>query len=143
MEPDRSFGAVVFRSQNDMEAHKRLYLLVHQASGNHWDHPKGHPEQDETPVETAAREILEETGVSVQFLEGFFVEGTWVLPDGRPKIAGYFLGQSIGEKYSFPQLDEEIIEVKWLPYRDARMLITYDTGKKILDDAEKFISRAF
>ena len=53
---DYSFGSVVFRKDAVVE-----YLLVHHAGPGHWDFPKGHPDDDEKPEQTAAREVLEET----------------------------------------------------------------------------------
>ena len=38
-------------------------LLGHATGSAHWDIPKGIPEPDETPRDTAAREVLEETGL--------------------------------------------------------------------------------
>ena len=133
---DRSYGAVVYSLPD------RLYLLVHHARGSHWDHPKGHPESGETPEETARREIGEETGYAVRFEAGFFTEASWMLPNGQRKIVGYFLGLQNGEGDAAPPSSGEILAIQWLPYADARLLITYETGKRVLDDAEKFISKA-
>ncbi|OQX29135.1 MAG: hypothetical protein B0D92_05315 [Spirochaeta sp. LUC14_002_19_P3] len=138
MSPDRSYGAVVY--QSGPQSGERLYLLVYHLSGGHWDHPKGHPEPGETHEETAVREILEETGVPVTLWKDFFTEAQWIKPDGRLKITGYFIGKAESPRISIQCPDHEILEAKWLPYPDARKLITHEAGKDVLDKAEKFIS---
>jgi len=56
---ERSFGAVVVDE-------KGRYLLVKHRYGGHWDFPKGHMEGDESPLEAALREVLEETGLELE-----------------------------------------------------------------------------
>ena len=59
---EKSCGLVVFNSN-------KILLLKYSANntqgeGGHWDFPKGHVEQNETELETALRELEEETGIS-------------------------------------------------------------------------------
>ncbi|MCK5735445.1 MAG: NUDIX domain-containing protein [Spirochaetaceae bacterium] len=132
METDYAWGAVVINPY-------RHYLLVLHASGNHWDHPKGHAEPGETPVETALREIAEEAEIEVEIINGFQSEAEWTLPDGRPKKVVYYLARHIGELKT-KGMEGEILDTIWLPYHEAREKITYDSGKEVLDKAEKFLS---
>lgn len=138
MTPDRSWGAVVFRVSPDNSG-KREYLLVQLASGMHWDHPKGHPEDGETPRQTARREVQEEGGVDIRFIEPFLGEAEWILPNGRPKKTGYFLAEQIG---ILPAggLEGEILNSVWLEYPEAMRKITYESGRKILKEAESFLN---
>jgi bis(5'-nucleosidyl)-tetraphosphatase len=54
------------------EGRKTLFLLLRSAKTSEWGPPKGHAEQDETEVETAVREIYEETGIRrASFTPGF------------------------------------------------------------------------
>ncbi len=139
---DRSWGAVVFCSPAASDGScNRLYLLVKLASGKHWDSPKGHPEAGETPLETARREILEESSAMVRFLDGFLKEESWILPDGRPKDTGYFLAEKIGEAPTGgPQ--GEILDVAWLPFDEAVKRVTYPSGRRVLEAAEAFLENA-
>lgn len=137
----RSYGAVVYRSADT--GRTREYLLVHHVGGGHWGHPKGHPELDEISSETAKREIGEECGISVQIHEGFFVEESWMLPDGQPKLAGYYLACASGDELERPPgIEKEILESRWFSYADARKTLTYEAGRRVLDKAERFISKA-
>ena len=108
------------------------------ASGNHWDHPKGHPEPGETPRDTAAREIREEGGVEVHFIGDFLQERSWILPDGRGKDVGYFLGEKLAEVPTGGP-EGEILDTTWLSYGEARERITWDSGRSVLDAAEKYL----
>ena len=56
---EQSAGAVLFRRQGG----RIVYLLLQHIRG-HWAFPKGHVEGRETSIETARREINEETGIS-------------------------------------------------------------------------------
>jgi tRNA nucleotidyltransferase (CCA-adding enzyme) len=132
MDTDRSWGAVVFDG-------RQRFLLVLHASGNHWDHPKGHPEKGETPKETALREIREEALVSAEIIGGFETGASWTLPDGRPKRVVYFLARCTGAAEGAGGNPEEILGTVWLPYQEARERITYSTGKEVLDRARNFL----
>ena len=132
METDYAFGAVLTDPS-------RRYVLVLHASGNHWDHPKGHAEPGESPSETALREIREETHLDASLVEGFQTTAEWVLPDGRNKKVIYYLAEVTGRAAEQGPVGE-IIDVVRLPYREARKKITYETGRAVLDRAEEFLS---
>ena len=67
---DKSVGACVVWHQDDGEAHV-LLILANSA----WCFPKGHPNDGESDVEAAAREVFEETGVLIH--PGSFVPNLW------------------------------------------------------------------
>jgi 8-oxo-dGTP pyrophosphatase MutT (NUDIX family) len=50
--------------------HKR-YLLVQGRSSGKWSFPKGHPNEDETPLDCAKRELFEETGLCAPFMYSY------------------------------------------------------------------------
>ena len=58
---ENASGAVVYRLVNDQPQ----YLLLKSATSNFWGFPKGHVEGNETDIETAVREIREETSLNV------------------------------------------------------------------------------
>ena len=58
----KSCGVLPYR-ENDTE---REYLLVYENYSQCWSIPKGHMEMGETEVETAQRELFEETGLTAQ-----------------------------------------------------------------------------
>ena len=63
MEKEYSCGAILYCYENN----ERKYVLVMEPSGT-YGFPKGHKEGNETDLETATREIKEETGVDPTFI---------------------------------------------------------------------------
>ena len=66
MRHEKSCGGLIYR-EHDGET--QLLLLKHRCGG-HWSFPKGHMEAGETEMETALREIREETGLRGVLREG-------------------------------------------------------------------------
>lgn len=58
---EKSCGAIVYRR---FHGNIEILLIKHINSG-HWSFPKGHVENGETEMETAKREIMEETSIDV------------------------------------------------------------------------------
>ena len=65
-------GCIVFRDRNDSGKVVREYLLV-QANQGHWNFPKGHTESGERLLETALRELQEETNLVPTIVYDHFV----------------------------------------------------------------------
>ena len=61
-----SYGAVV------IEKTPAGFMVLVVGGYHGWSFPKGHQEANETPVETARREVLEETGIGVVIDSSFF-----------------------------------------------------------------------
>src|SRR3989344_6093873 len=79
---ERSAGAVVyFRSGKDI-----LYLLLRHTT-DYWNFPKGNLEKGETDELAAKREILEETGLTVDFTAGFREEVHWFYTRDAGKVS--------------------------------------------------------
>ena len=81
----RHFCASVFV----IDPSTRKILLVYHNQFKKWVQPGGHIETDETPEETALREVYEETGLKVQLLgEHFPREDDFIRPLGIQKNRG-------------------------------------------------------
>ena len=94
MKQEKSCGGVIFREQNGL--HK--YLVLHSIQG-HWTLCKGHVEGDETEHDTALREIREETGLSVDFVDGFRETITYAPRPGVTKNVVFFLARLSGGRW--------------------------------------------
>lgn len=136
MRYEKSCGAVIYRQANGL----REYLLVQNkkpGAKGHWGFPKGHTEEGETEEETARREILEETGLSVDdFVKGFRVVTHYSPAPDVEKDVVYFLCEADGD---IAIQECEIADYKWLSYDDAKTAITFDCS--ILDKAESFLTK--
>lgn len=49
----------------------KRYLLVQGRKSGKWSFPKGHPNDNEMPLECAKRELLEETGLRAPFMYSY------------------------------------------------------------------------
>ena len=67
MKYEKSCGAIVYRKSRD----RIELLLIQNRYGGDWSFPKGHVEGEETEVQTALREVKEETGLDIQLEDGF------------------------------------------------------------------------
>ena len=136
MSYEKSCGAIIFIRSEEIK-----YLIIHNKKGNvfgHWGFPKGHVEENETELETAKREILEETGLTPDFIDGFRVISTYSPKKDVTKDAIYFLAESDTENVTIQQ--SEVAEYKWCNYADACKLVTYDSG--LLKKANDFINHS-
>lgn len=116
-----SAGVVVVRA----DAGRWRYLLLR--AYHYWDFPKGLVEPGETPLDGACREVEEETAIrDLAFRWGHDFYQT--APYGKGKIARYYLAQTGQEHIVLPVSAElgrpEHEEYRWLPYAEARALLT-------------------
>ncbi len=100
------------------------YLLLR--AYNYWDFPKGLVEGDETAIETAQREVKEETGLSrLVFRWGEDYRET--PPYGRGKVARYYVAESPDTEVVLPVSVElgkpEHHEYRWVGFTEARALL--------------------
>jgi len=135
---EKSCGAVVYcQKENDIK-----YLLVCEHSGI-WVFPKGHMKDGESEHETAFREVKEETGLEVTFVEGFQIKDEHNLArEGRPnkiKQTIYFLAKYEGQKF-VPQ-ESEISQIVLVDFETAMATLQFDSFKKILAQAHSFLEQ--
>jgi 8-oxo-dGTP pyrophosphatase MutT (NUDIX family) len=114
-----SCGAVVARETPD--GWRLLMLRVFR----HWDFPKGLMEAGEQPLETALREVREESTVcDLDFRWGDVHIDTG--PYGKGKVARYYLGVTTTEQISLPPSPDngrpEHSEWRWVSLAQARRL---------------------
>lgn len=132
-----SSGAVVFtRIGGEVR-----YVLVRSLEG-YYGFPKGHIEGAETEEQAALREIREEVGLSVRFIPGFRTTDEHTLPQkpGVMKRVIYFLAEYEGQEIR-PQA-EELLEAPLVPYEEAMKLFQFESSRRILKEANDFLTAA-
>ncbi|MFB6260712.1 MAG: bis(5'-nucleosyl)-tetraphosphatase [Thiohalorhabdaceae bacterium] len=118
---ERSAGVVVIR----MEAAECRFLLLR--AYNYWDFPKGLVEIGEDPLQTAVREVAEETGIEdLAFPWGTGFHETEPYSGGR-KVARYYVGRTNRAEVRLagsPELGRrEHHEYRWADREEARRLL--------------------
>jgi len=134
MNYEKSCGAIVYRK---FHGNTEILLIRHIKSG-YWSFPKGHVEAGETEVETAAREIKEETNVDVLIDPGFRETVAFSPRRDTTKTVVYFVGKALNTDTK-PQA-EEISEIKWVEIGQAISHLTYGNDKLIVNKAKAFIA---
>jgi bis(5'-nucleosidyl)-tetraphosphatase len=132
---EKSCGVVLLNSN-------KVLLLQHPdtATNGHWDFPKGHVEKGEDEIQTALRELKEETGIgNVKIMEDFHHLISYnLLKEGKiiSKEVVFFLGITNQEKVSISSEHQNFV---WLQYESAYERLTYENAKKTLKKAFVFI----
>tara|TARA_B100000029_G_scaffold309670_1_gene302212 strand:+ start:689 stop:1084 length:396 start_codon:yes stop_codon:yes gene_type:complete len=115
---------------------KKKILLLKYKGGGHWDFPKGHVEKDESEMETALRELKEETGISEvtlfsdfrEIIEYSFRKGNSFIK----KQVIYFMGETENTDVT---LSHEHTDFVWAESNTALNTVTYQKSKSILKKA--------
>ncbi len=132
---EHSCGIILFHRKRGGEL---SFLLVRQGNNGDWSFPKGHREEGESCLETATRELWEETGISsfrpypdrefqLQFEREY---PDWILD----KTLSFFLAEAEGE---LPlQLQEgEVIDACWCPAEEVLEKLSYESTRKLFREA--------
>ena len=133
---DTSCGVVLFNSS-------KVLLLRHSSissrGGGHWDFPKGHIDDGETEIQTALRELGEETGIEqVKVVDGFRDTITYTFSGGQEQIGKEVVFFLATTKESKVTLSHEHIDYSWLDFDSAFSRLTYDNARQVLRNAIEF-----
>lgn len=126
LKKEKSCGCVIME--------KDKVLLIQQLEGI-WGFPKGHMEVGETEVETALREVKEETNLDVEINENKRYTVEYITDRNTYKEVVLFLAKKISgnEKYQ----ESELTAMKWMNFDDAMKTITYDNTRKLFSNILK------
>jgi 8-oxo-dGTP pyrophosphatase MutT (NUDIX family) len=117
----RSFGIIPIAFP---AAEPPLFLILR--AYRNWDFPKGGAEPGETPLETARRELAEETGIR-EFVLTWGKVSMDTLPYSGGKVATYYPACVEMRKLTLPVNPElgrpEHNEYRWVTYQTARALL--------------------
>lgn len=131
-------GAVVYR--RNPQGQIEYLLLESQNKGHFWGFPKGHVEGNESLLETAQREIKEETQLVLPIDTSFHVYTEYDLPNGNRKQMTLYTAE-LKQSEDIKLQVEEILNCAWLPYQEARERLTYDNLKELLDQVDAHLTK--
>lgn len=138
---DYSFGVIPLYKNGDTF---EVFILNQISLRNdiYWTFPKGHSDAGETPVETAHRELVEEAGIKLArldeahtFTQSYSFTHNNVLVE---KVVVYYLG--FAENKTFTIQPDEVVEGKWCTFSEARVLLTHELAKQLLDEVALYLS---
>ena len=131
---EKSCGAVVYNPE------RQLFLIIKMLNGN-WGFPKGHTENQETDIQTAIREVTEETGIKIEILDGFKKSIKYIpFPEVLKEVI-FFIGITKEEKVVIDK--GEIEDYMWCSYEEALKMITYKPQRDIMESSLQFIKNYY
>jgi 8-oxo-dGTP pyrophosphatase MutT (NUDIX family) len=110
-------------------------LLVHRRTPVLWALPKGTPDSGESILETALREVREETGIAVEAEESLGAVRYFFVRERTRfhKTVHFFLMRPVGG--SFEEHDHEFDEVRWFQLEEGLEIMTYPTERQVVERA--------
>ena len=124
-----SAGGVVYRGNSGtMEV-----VVCHSAHRDIWALPKGTPDQGESTLETALREVREETGLEVVSERELDSIDYWFVQDRHRvhKVVHFWLMRPVGG--SLDDHDHEFDLVVWKPVDAALDMLTYKGERDMVE----------
>ena len=134
-----SYGVIpIFKNKDGF-----YILLVKNTKGGHWGLPKGTLEKDEKPIDTAKRELFEETGIKdidiktdPTFQEKYDFEQNDTL---YSKTNTYYLG-FVSQMTEGNQLDQ-IDELKWVKISEAQNTLTHQSAIDVVVKLSEYLNK--
>jgi 8-oxo-dGTP pyrophosphatase MutT (NUDIX family) len=145
MEVEKSVATIVFRKENDF----RFLLLWKKNSGIYkdaWKFPKGNIDKGESEMQTAVRELKEETGLDEKDIQFY---------DFHDKVSFFYRNEGhelVRKEVSFVmartlksdiKISSEHDAFRWAPYLEGFDLLTQKNNKEVLRKAHEFLKKKF
>ncbi|AHB41533.1 NUDIX hydrolase [candidate division SR1 bacterium RAAC1_SR1_1] len=113
-------------------------VLLVQHIGGHWSFPKGRMEPQETPLQTAKREVFEETGLTdITVFPNVYFDHYYSFFDREGGLINKRVGFFVGEVYDDTVVLQkaELRNFCWKSVENALRLLTFESDKNILQKA--------
>lgn len=126
----RSYGVIpIYQSDGEYNI-----LLIKHINGGHWSLPKGTPEPGEVPIETARRELAEETGITeVEIKEQVTFQEVYEFDQygfRYIKTNTFYIGHV--KEITTKSDSVEIEQLKWVKLNEAVNTVTHQSTKDLI-----------
>lgn len=129
--------------------HENKIFLTRKIERNEWSLPKGGQEEGETLVQTAKREIEEETGFKDIELVSEEQIGHVYFEFLNPKTGNqsgknvyFYLFRAIDEnQVHTPEMTKEGFEGRWMDFDKALELIAFENVKAVVENARRLLGK--
>lgn len=125
--PTLAAGAVLWRHGDNGTAE---VAVIHRPRYDDWSLAKGKVDPGESLASCCVREIAEETGYQVQL--GSLLGSVNYPVQGRTKVVFYWNAEVTGGKF---RKNDEVNKLRWLSVNEAHDKLTYDTDRRVLEQA--------
>jgi 8-oxo-dGTP pyrophosphatase MutT (NUDIX family) len=133
-----SAGGIVVRHESGLP-----WLVVgsrrRERDSRTWTLPKGTPDAGESREQTALREVREETGLEVRITGPLDSIEYWFVQSGTRihKTVHYYMMEPTGGDLAAH--DHEFDEVRWIPFKDAASMLTFETERALVARAAELL----
>lgn len=129
------------------EKGKRLYLVLkRKLHWIGWEFPKGGIEKKENLIKAVKREVFEESGHKTIKIKKFNIMGKYDYNEAARKDRKFdgqtytlFAAEVKGKKTKIDR--KEHSKFKWLPFKNALKILTYNDQKKCLRIVNRFLEK--
>lgn len=135
---DKSIGIIVYH-----RFPRSLKFLILKHRKGHWSFAKGHKDRGETAIETAKRELREETGIKkTEFLsKKVLLKERYIYKNKNKKSViksvDYFIAKTNSDIVAIDK--NEITGYRWCTLNTGVKLITFNQSRKLLRKAYRLV----
>ena len=141
---EKSVGVIVFRYNN---REKEIQYLVLYHRGTYWNFPKGKVEPNESEIQTAKRELMEEAGIGgIQPVKGWRQESQFFFKEtrnGRQELIkkDFILYLAKMPKDTEVKISFEHNGYGWFNSKIAAKYLKFKSLKEILAEADSYVNK--
>ena len=129
-------GAIMYMIENG----EPKYLILRSSHHGEWGPPKGHADEGESEIETAIREIFEETGFRRStFISGFREVLTYKVDKKKKRLKKevvFFLAEMPSDEV---EISDEHTEAHLATMAEVEIMLSHDDLKEIIRRADAFV----